>query len=73
MAVDERDRELLTGMGNCYAACHEDFEGTVDMVAGARRRSSDEVKQTLQSMKIRYSTDSEYRTLRARLPPEFPL
>jgi hypothetical protein len=70
--VDPRDRELLTGMGNCYEACHEDFEGTVDMVAGARRRSSDDVRQTLWNMKARYSADPEYRTLRARLPPEFP-
>lgn len=70
--MDPRDRELLTGMGNCYEACHEDFEGTVDMVAGARRRTSDDVRQTLQSMNGRYASDPEYRALRARLPPEFP-
>lgn len=70
--MDPRDRELLTGMGNCYDACHEDFEGTVDMVAGARRRTSDDVRETLRSMKGRYSADLEYQTLRARLPPEFP-
>lgn len=71
--MDPRDRELLTGMGNCYAACHEDFEGTVDMVAGARHRTSDDVRQTLRSMGGRYAADPDYRTLRARLPPEFPI
>ena len=25
----------MTGMGNCYASCHEDFEHTVEMVGGA--------------------------------------
>jgi len=31
-----RERELMTGMGNCYASCHEDFEHTVEMVGDAR-------------------------------------
>jgi len=26
----------MTGMGNCYASCHEDFEHTVEMVGDAR-------------------------------------
>lgn len=59
-------------MGNCYAACHEDFDGTVEMVAGARHRTAEDVKRTLETMERRYSADPEYRTLRARLPTEFP-
>ena len=26
----------MTGMGNCYASCHDDFERTVEMVGDAR-------------------------------------
>jgi hypothetical protein len=71
--VDARDRELLTGMGNCYAACGEGFEGTVRMVAGARHRGIDEVKHTLDRLRAEGAGDPEYRALRERLPPEFPL
>ncbi len=34
-------------MGNCFEACGEDFERTVEMVADSRHRSPEEVKQTL--------------------------
>jgi hypothetical protein len=71
--MDARDEELLTGMGNCYAACGEDFEGTVRMVAGARRRSVEEVKSTLARMRAHDWDRPEYRALRQRLPADFPL
>jgi hypothetical protein len=71
--VDEAERELLTGMGNCYAACGEDFEGTVGMVAQARHRSPEDVKAALEGMRARYREDAEYRRLRGRLPDGFPL
>jgi hypothetical protein len=71
--VSPRERELLTGMGNCYEACHEDFAGTIGMVAGARNLDRETVLATLESMRARFSNDEEYRTLRRRLPPEFPL
>ena len=71
--MDEKERELLTGMGNCYEACHEDFEGTVEMVAGSRRRQVEEVKATLARMRETYHADPEYRSLRGRLPTSFPL
>lgn len=71
--VDPRERELLTGMGNCYEACGEDFEGTVEMVANSRHRTVDDVKATLQAMRLRYGADPQYRVLRGRLPAEFPL
>ena len=70
--MDARERELLTGMGNCYAACGEDFEATVGMVAESRRRTREDVKETLVSMATRYATDPEYRKLRERLPATFP-
>lgn len=70
--VDPRERELLTGMGNCYEACGEDFEHTVGMVAGSRKRTTEEVKQTLGSMAKRYGSDSDYQILRNRLPTAFP-
>jgi hypothetical protein len=60
-------------MGNCFEACHEDFEGTVEMVAQARKRTPDEVKATLGRMKECYERDPDYRRLRQRLPMEFPL
>jgi hypothetical protein len=63
----------LTGMGNCFAACGEDFEGTVDMVADARRLTPEEVKRTLARMKAEYGRDPEYLALRGRLPESFPV
>jgi hypothetical protein len=71
--VDPRERELLTGMGNCFEACGEDFEGTIEMVAHARHRTTEDVKGTLRGMRERYRDDPEYRTLRDRLPTDFPL
>ncbi len=68
-----RERELLQGMGNCYDACHADFEDTVRMVGGARGLKPEEVKTVLSKMKERYGDGEEYKTLRSRLPEDFPL
>jgi hypothetical protein len=70
--VDARERELITGMGNCFEACHADFEDTVGMVADSRRRTREDVKETLAGMARRYGNDSDYQRLRARLPASFP-
>ena len=59
-------------MGNCYAACGDDFENTVGMVAGARGRNPAEVKETLTNMAKSYGSDKDYLALRGRLPAEFP-
>jgi hypothetical protein len=59
-------------MGNCFEACHADFEGTVEMVAGNRHRTPDDVKATLRRLRDQFAEDSEYRRLRARLPADFP-
>jgi hypothetical protein len=71
--VNPRERELLTGMGNCFAACGEDFEGTVGMVADARHLTPEEVRQALMHMKAQYGQDEDYQALRRRLPIHFPL
>lgn len=71
--MDERERELLTGMGNCYAACGADFESTVEMVANARRLPPAKVIETLEEIRQRDGASEEYRRLRARLPEGFPL
>ncbi len=71
--MDARERELLTGMGNCYEACGADFEGTVDMVANSRHREIREVKETLERMRESYRNDPDYQALRRRLPESFPL
>jgi hypothetical protein len=71
--VNPQERELLTGMGNCYEACGADFDGTVEMVAHARHRTTDDVKETLASMRRHYGPDPDYLRLRQRLPPSFPL
>lgn len=71
--MDPRERELLTGMGNCFEACHDDFEGTIGMVADSRHRTSADVKETLREMRERYGSDADYLRLRARLPTEFPI
>ncbi len=68
-----REHELLQGMGNCYAACHASFEETVDMVGGSRGLSSEEVKSILALIREKYGQDAEYRTLRTRLPDDFPM
>jgi hypothetical protein len=70
--VDSRERELLTGMGNCFEACGANFEETVEMVASSRRRTPEDVKQTLAGMAQRYGSDADYKALRHRLPPSFP-
>jgi hypothetical protein len=70
--VTPREEELLTGMGNCYAACHANFEETVGMVAGNRGLSADAVKATLRSMRERFDDDPQFQRLRGRLPEEFP-
>jgi len=71
--MDSAEEELLTGMGNCYAACGEDFEGTVRMVAGARGRTVPDVKATLARLRDAHGSDPEYQRLRRRLPADFPL
>lgn len=71
--VDPRDRELLIGMGNCFAACGADFEGTLEMVSGARGRTIEEVRDTLRRMRAQYGADPEFQALRARLPDTFPV
>jgi hypothetical protein len=71
--VDARERELLTGMGNCFEACGEDFEATVEMVAGSRHREVADVKATLARMRTLYHADPDYQALRRRLPDSFPL
>jgi len=68
-----RERELITGMGNCYASCHEDFEHTVEMVGDARGLTVDQVKRMLEDIHGKYGADSEYQRLRGRLPADFPL
>jgi hypothetical protein len=67
-----KERELLQGMGNCYASCGDDFENTVGMVASARGRTPADVKETLLTMAKNYVSDKDYVTLRSRLPAEFP-
>ena len=71
--MDPKERELLTGMGNCYEACHADFEETIKMVAGNRHRTTGEVKATLRHLRDQFSADPEYRRLRARFPGDFPV
>jgi hypothetical protein len=71
--VTPRERELLQGMGNCFAVCGEDFEGTTRMVASARGLEQDEVIQTLKIMRKNYGGDQDYKELRTRLPEDFPL
>ena len=67
-----RERELLEGMGNCYAVCGEDFENTVSMVASSRDRTEADVRETLEKLAKEYADDGEYKTLRAKLPADFP-
>lgn len=72
-AVDEADRELLQGMGNCFEVCGDDFEHTVRMVARSRGLSPAEVKARLTYLKETLGDTPAYRRLRSRLPREFPL
>ncbi len=67
-----KERELLTGMGNCYEACHADFEATVGMVASNRDRTPEDVKSTLTRLAKEYGATPEFQELRSRLPHDFP-
>ena len=71
--MDPVDQELLEGMGNCYSACHDDFEGTVRMVAQARDRTPEDVIASLRRIRGANERDAEYRRLRGRFPAEFPV
>ncbi len=71
--MSPRDRELLTGMGNCFEACGADFEGTIGMVARSRGREPDDVKADLRRLREESGNDPEYHDLRARFPAEFPV
>ena len=66
-----KERELMTGMVNCYHACHANFEETVEMVGSARGLSAKEVKVILERLK--QEDGDEYKALRHQLPDEFPL
>ena len=66
------ERELMTGMGNWYASCHEDFEHTVEMVGDARGLTVDQVKSMLEDIRGKYGADQDYQKLRGRLPKDFP-
>ncbi len=68
-----KEYELLKGMGDCYRACHADFERTVEMVAGNRGLDPEDVKQILFSLKARHGSEADYRALRERLPGDFPI
>ena len=59
-------------MGNCYDACHANFQETLAMVGGNRGLRPDEVQAMLISLRDRFRDDGEYQRLRGRLPPEFP-
>jgi hypothetical protein len=71
--VTPRERELLTGMGNCFEACGADFAGTVDMVARSRHLAPEEVRTMLAALKATDGGTPEYERLRGRLPASFPL
>lgn len=71
--MEPADRELLTGMGNCFEACGADFPETLRMVSEARRRTPEDVLATLQRLRKGCSADPEYQRLRARFPAEFPV
>ena len=71
--MDPVDRELMEGMGNCYAACHASFEETIEMVSGSRRRSPEDVIASLKRLRDQFGATDEYRRLRARFPAGFPV
>jgi len=60
-------------MGNCYAACHAEFEETLEMVGSSRGLSSEDVKAMLIAIRKKYDRDENYRTLRSRFPDSFPV
>jgi len=52
--------------------CGANFEDTIEMVGGSRGLQPEEVKQMLFQIKEKYSSEKEYKELRAQLPKEFP-
>jgi hypothetical protein len=70
--VNPRERELMTGMGNCFAACGANFEETIGMVAETRRLTPEQVKEMLAEIRTKYGNDADYQVLRNRVPASFP-
>lgn len=68
-----KERELLTDMGNCYAASHAGFEETLEMVCNPRGLSAEDVKAMLIAIRMKYGRDRDYETLRSRFPESFPV
>ncbi|MFQ5986445.1 MAG: hypothetical protein ACE5KQ_03720 [Thermoplasmata archaeon] len=70
--MNKSDRELLTGMGNCYEVCGEDFAETVRMVSSARGLTPEVVVARLNRIREEFGDTESYQILRARLPEQFP-
>ncbi|MFZ1023589.1 MAG: hypothetical protein WAN87_05590 [Thermoplasmata archaeon] len=70
--MNPRERELMTGMGNCYAACGANYEETIGMVAETRKLTPEQVKGMLAEIRAKYGNDVDYQALRNRLPATFP-
>jgi hypothetical protein len=60
-------------MGNCYEACHADFDQTIEMVSGNRHRTPEDVREDLRKIRDQFGADPEYQRLRARFPADFPV
>ena len=60
-------------MGNCYEACRASFEDTLEMVAGNRQLTVEQVLGMLASMKRSYAGQDDYESLRRRVPTAFPV
>jgi hypothetical protein len=71
--MEAKELELLTAVGDCFNACHEDFEDTLEMISGWRGYTSGEVMQILLNVKEKYQNDPEYIKLRKKFPKEFPI
>lgn len=71
--MHERAWELLEAMGNCYRACNEDYETSLDMISGWRGFKASEVENILIEMSKEIGNDSKFLKLRKRFPKEFPV
>lgn len=71
--MHERAWELLEAMGNCYRACNENYETSLEMISGWRGFTSKEVENILIKMSKEIGNVSEFLKLRQRFPKGFPV
>lgn len=71
--MEEIEKELLQATLNCYNACHDSFENTIEMISKSRGLEPNYTKEVLKKVREKYDNSEEYKTIRAKLPKNFDM